>query len=98
MPPVVLGIDEQAFRIVGIRGRGAGHPTKSVVAEQLLGMLEPVDVDEERRQITGRRNPAAVRIHPGDVHSIGITPRPIVVFHFVGRPVFQRVSGNPHIG
>ena len=59
-------------------------------------MFEPVDVDEKRRQIARRRNPAAVRIHPGDVHLIRIASNLIVVFDLIGRSILERISSNLH--
>ena len=112
MPPIVGRIDEEAFGIAGIcgcwsvhpkealgiaGGRRSGHRAQSVVAKQLVRIPKAVDMNKERCQVTRCRDPAAVRIHPGDIHSVGIAPCLIIVFDFVGRPLLQRISGNPHI-
>lgn len=97
MPPVVLRVDKEAFGIARIGRRSGGHRTECGVPEQLVRIPESVDVNEKRRQITRCRNPAAVEIHPGDVHSIRVTPCLIMVFHLIGRAVPQRVSGNLHV-
>ena len=65
---------KEALGIVRICGGRGGHYTKRVVAKQLFRILEPVDMNEERRQITRRRNSTAVGIHSSDVHPVRIAP------------------------
>ena len=90
MPPVVSIINKEAFGIVSICGSWRGHYTKSVIAKQLVRVLESVYVSKERRQIARCRNPTAVRIHSGDVHPVGIArDQLIIVFHFIGRSIPQ---------
>jgi hypothetical protein len=97
MPPIIERIDKEAFSITIVYGGRCGHCTEGVVGKQLFRILEAVDMNEERRQIGRCRNPTAVRIHSGDVHSVRITPNLAIIFDLIGRPVPQRVSGNLHI-
>src|SRR5512140_2273892 len=99
MPPVILRIDEQAPGIPGIRCRRSAHGAERVVGKQLWRVPETVDVNEERRQLTRRRKPAAVGIHSGNIHPvrIAIAPSLTIIFYLVDRAVRQRVPGNPHV-
>ena len=62
----------------------------------MLGILEPVDTDEERRQIARRPDPATAGIQPHDVSLVGIVGA--VIFNLADRPPFQRVLGYLHVG
>src|SRR5947209_4272464 len=97
MPPIVTGIDEESFCIVWIFSGWIGHDTQSVAPEQLAGIPEPIDMTEERCQVARCRDPAAVRIHSGDVHPVRVAPGLIVVFDFPGRAISQGISGDLHV-
>ena len=62
----------------------------------MLGILEPVDTDEERRQIARRPDPATAGIQPHDVSLVGIVGA--VIFNLADRPLFQHVLGYLHVG
>src|SRR6202012_619626 len=95
--PPIARIDEEAFGIARVYGGGRAHDAKRVVGEKLLGVLEAGDMHEEIGQIVRRRDPAAVRIHPRDVHAVRIAANLAVIFDLAGYPVLQGVSGNPHV-
>src|SRR3981189_2774764 len=91
MPPMVLHINKETFGIVRICSGSDGHCTDGVVVKQLVGIFESVDMDEERCQIARCRNPAAVRIHPGHVHSIRIARFPAICMSIMPQR-FRRLS------